>query len=690
MAEELSRIASRYLDKDGNPISFEEQLGFYAYGEMPTGDLFVISSSSRDLNIPTGEDIPVTMTQKVIKKIQVVHEISIRELMNLEHWIKDSPLSMESLTVDNALAVIGDAKDRYGNDILIAIHLERDKRSFKLDEISSVYGKRNLARLIEMTDRAGLKFYANERTGEWIRRTGLQLPERIATRLCFYSTLNRAEGTRALKEMSKSELEELWGEFGDVAIDDNECIDRAWRGYEAGTPREEIWLDFDEAYPGGVHSLMFPDAAGDTIPNMPLNEVEKAYREFLELPSDGDGRTAVQWRGYPAGTPCDAIAKAFEDAYPSGTDGLEDPDIFIADYDLRDLRNIKVGERTAEALLDCDPSHAGALLNTFIGKLSPIVAVGQRADGAWTVARLDGTAEGTRAVSATPDADGALGVQEFRDEARKQQTMNLLRSGKCFFTTGYLPNDEGPIGYAFITFPESRDYRGKGGDPKDDTVREFSDGGFYPLPFTPDELEEVLGPMSPTMRQDAACVAMALASALRPEDMPERDALSMKSYGESFTNIIRCSMQNMTDSVERVAGVLGVAEAMSAPVNVKTPVYPKTVPGVDIAHDFSSITVTLDGADIEGALNSCGLKATPENVVGLLQSDDAMWLLHEKAADALCDAADDHFKHGGEQARQAQQDAYGFDAIKETATEAAHAAGEDGREARAPRESGER
>ena len=41
---------------------------------------------------------------------------------------------------------------------------------------------------------------------------------------------------------------ELWAELGDVCIDDNERIDAEWREYPAGTPREEIWLDFEEEF----------------------------------------------------------------------------------------------------------------------------------------------------------------------------------------------------------------------------------------------------------------------------------------------------------------------------------------------------------------------------------------------------------------------------------------------------------
>ena len=61
-------------------------------------------------------------------------------------------------------------------------------------------------------------------------------------------------------QMRKETIEALWEEFGDCCIDDNECIDSSFCGWEFGTHREEIWHWFDAQYAefGGVHALMFP------------------------------------------------------------------------------------------------------------------------------------------------------------------------------------------------------------------------------------------------------------------------------------------------------------------------------------------------------------------------------------------------------------------------------------------------
>lgn len=55
-------------------------------------------------------------------------------------------------------------------------------------------------------------------------------------------------------------LEFLWEEFGDVLIDDDECILDDFVGFECGTHREAVWHWFDERYSGGVAKLMFGGA----------------------------------------------------------------------------------------------------------------------------------------------------------------------------------------------------------------------------------------------------------------------------------------------------------------------------------------------------------------------------------------------------------------------------------------------
>lgn len=52
-------------------------------------------------------------------------------------------------------------------------------------------------------------------------------------------------------------LESKWEEFGNISIDDDECIEEDWFGFNKGTHREEIWDWFDRQHTKGVYWLMY-------------------------------------------------------------------------------------------------------------------------------------------------------------------------------------------------------------------------------------------------------------------------------------------------------------------------------------------------------------------------------------------------------------------------------------------------
>lgn len=189
-AREYRTLAPHIVSQDGAALSFREQVELFALGDMPSGDMLIVTVDGSELGLPEVGQMPVTMRQKTVRKIREEHEISLNELSLLPEWLKGHPLAMESITEPDSIVVVADAVDVYGNDIVIAIHLGLSYQGVEVDEVSSAYGKRSLAYLIENTYDLGKKIYPNQRTGDWILRSGLQLPEQIANRLCInYSTI---------------------------------------------------------------------------------------------------------------------------------------------------------------------------------------------------------------------------------------------------------------------------------------------------------------------------------------------------------------------------------------------------------------------------------------------------------------------------------------------------------------------
>lgn len=53
-----------------------------------------------------------------------------------------------------------------------------------------------------------------------------------------------------------NKIEEMWNAFGDVPLDENECLEASWNDFPKGTHKEEIWYWFDEHHTQGVGWLM--------------------------------------------------------------------------------------------------------------------------------------------------------------------------------------------------------------------------------------------------------------------------------------------------------------------------------------------------------------------------------------------------------------------------------------------------
>lgn len=74
----------------------------------------------------------------------------------------------------------------------------------------------------------------------------------------YNNTLGNAVGEFLMKlDLDDEKLEFLWELFGDVLIDDDECILDDFIGFECGTHREEVWSWFDRHYSKGLSALMF-------------------------------------------------------------------------------------------------------------------------------------------------------------------------------------------------------------------------------------------------------------------------------------------------------------------------------------------------------------------------------------------------------------------------------------------------
>lgn len=202
MAKDISRIkriAKPAFNEDGSIKPFAEQIKNYALGKnvlYPNYEL-VFPKTAAEYHLPVDHSGFITLKQSDLRKIVEDHEISLGDAQYLDVWIEQHPLVLESLSFDNALVIFADARDIHGNEIIMSLHcgISAGQKDFEIfvDRITSAYGKRSASNLIENTARAGKKIFVNEKTQDWLFRTGVQFPALEANPVYNEYTKNRTE-----------------------------------------------------------------------------------------------------------------------------------------------------------------------------------------------------------------------------------------------------------------------------------------------------------------------------------------------------------------------------------------------------------------------------------------------------------------------------------------------------------------
>lgn len=301
--DNLRRLAKSSVSENGKVRPFAEQLSDYAFGSMPESEIFVVSPSSAQFSLPLTGDYPLVLTIKNAKKIVDDHDIPLKQLLDLPKWLKTHPLAVDSMSIAGALVVIADAKDVNGKDIVIALHIEKERgqraHEIFVDEITSAYGKNNLSFFLKNTASAGLNIYVNEKTRSWLVRTGVQFPALEASSIINEYTLERIETQEQFDSVTASKenlrapetYKGLWWSPAEhiafFADPNGEKEPKTWQGVDAARLSAAL-----EGEPSPEHVAQALGAAD--YDGRPLSALKRA-KDWESMPESSDD--LAEWKG---------------------------------------------------------------------------------------------------------------------------------------------------------------------------------------------------------------------------------------------------------------------------------------------------------------------------------------------------------------------------------------------------------
>ena len=250
VTEELGAAAPSAFRDDGSLRSFADQVTSYEMDELATSEPLVVAASAHMTGLPQPLLDAVALPPLFPSLVEAGWEprTMYRGINALPYIVEVSEEMIEALVVAWSRA------------------RERDVEGFDCCEY------RYLSQL-----EGGGALACDNSTGEC-------LVEQFPT--TFDAKRWLSDDAISLSDLTQDEMRVAWADLGDVAVDDEGRLEEDWLCYPEGIDREEIWHDFDAAFEGGVHALMFPD---DHVPSR-----NPTLSEAVEVPRQTDGCAGEQ------------------------------------------------------------------------------------------------------------------------------------------------------------------------------------------------------------------------------------------------------------------------------------------------------------------------------------------------------------------------------------------------------------
>jgi hypothetical protein len=171
--EDLHKLSKAAFKKDGSLRTFGEQLFLFERGLLAPSDLLIVSDV---LHLPFDieyNNLPITMSQNIARKILVKHNISPVDLEDLVELVESSPLGLKGKF--SHLNVILD-KQIDNNNMMSFLEVNSQKISFFVNDIRSIYFDNVLSELNNSLEH-GCEAYTNIKTKEWLQCIGVLVPK---------------------------------------------------------------------------------------------------------------------------------------------------------------------------------------------------------------------------------------------------------------------------------------------------------------------------------------------------------------------------------------------------------------------------------------------------------------------------------------------------------------------------------
>ncbi len=175
--------------------NFGNQIDKWLSGKMYSNEHFELGRTPAVLNALGAKSLPVFMNQDVIVKITgEKHNIALDDIKKIPEAISDPIMIFDSETVNNAFVILTELTDKAGDDIIVALHLNKKLDRININKIASIYGKYNAERFVEkQIENGNIRYFDKKKSQQWSTSKGLQLPKLVQSTTDNNSILEKAD-----------------------------------------------------------------------------------------------------------------------------------------------------------------------------------------------------------------------------------------------------------------------------------------------------------------------------------------------------------------------------------------------------------------------------------------------------------------------------------------------------------------
>lgn len=152
-------------------------------GKLPKEGYFTILDHTPQIMKKHGApNLPIIMNEDVLIKFTGgKHSISLDDVATLPKQLEE-PVMLFKGSVKNSYVALTSLQDKSGNDVIVAIHLNKIQDRMRINRIASIYGKNNIENYVDSNIKAGNLLDADTKKAPmWFTSRGLQLPKLVQT-----------------------------------------------------------------------------------------------------------------------------------------------------------------------------------------------------------------------------------------------------------------------------------------------------------------------------------------------------------------------------------------------------------------------------------------------------------------------------------------------------------------------------